>query len=513
MDGRPILKHPVRWRAEKLTDKYIMLMLLVFPLFWGFEGYSAITVSKHIFFVSATCLWLIGLIACAAFGISRRGFRFKSPGPARWPVLAFALACALSALLSPYAGESLLGAGRYDGLLTILLYCAVFLGVSLTAKPEVKYSYCLGISVFFCCIVAALQLSGLDPFGLYPNGYTYYDAHIKYSSEFLGTIGNSGLLAGYLSLSLPILAAVYVTRGAKADALLLIPAAFSSFVLAESKIAGAAVALVLCALVSAPVLLRDMGRVSRAFAALAASLLGVLAALAVNMGKNGGAAATILVFSKLQASALSALILCLIISAWSRRTKMEFSPRDLCVFFAALSVAAALAGLAAIYFWPGDSGTVFEISRVLHGEISDSFGSSRILIWKNALELFPERPLLGGGPGTLALRLDVTFSRFVPETGKTMTTFVDNAHNEYIGYLVNTGLLGLVSYLAAVFLGFYGWMKAAGKDALITSFGCGVIAYWIYGLFGLGLSLVAPMFWICWGLIAARRGDNDCLED
>lgn len=85
----------------------------------------------------------------------------------------------------------------------------------------------------------------------------------------------------------------------------------------------------------------------------------------------------------------------------------------------------------------------------MQGNIKDSFGSSRILIWRKSLELVPERMLLGGGPGTLSLRLDVNFSRFVEETGQTLSSSVDNAHNDYLGILVNTGLLSLAAYLAA----------------------------------------------------------------
>ena len=39
------------------TDIYVFVMLLVFPLFTGFKGYAAVTVSKYLFFVICTALW------------------------------------------------------------------------------------------------------------------------------------------------------------------------------------------------------------------------------------------------------------------------------------------------------------------------------------------------------------------------------------------------------------------------------------------------------------------------
>ena len=54
------------------------------------------------------------------------------------------------------------------------------------------------------------------------------------------------------------------------------------------------------------------------------------------------------------------------------------------------------------------------------GLINDSFGSSRIRIWRAVWAAFRERPWLGTGAGTLSHRIDITFSRFVPETGETL---------------------------------------------------------------------------------------------
>ena len=127
-------------------------------------------------------------------------------------------------------------------------------------------------------------------------------------------------------------------------------------------------------------------------------------------------------------------------------------------------------------------------------------GSSRILIWRECLRLFPERPLLGGGPDTLALRVDVHFSRFVEETGKTLRSGVDNAHNEYLGCLINTGLAGLAAYLCLLFMGARSWLKKSGKP-LTCALGLGCLCYCVQGFFALGLPLVSPLFWLSLALL------------
>ena len=44
---------------EWVTDKFILIMLAVFPLWVGFDGYSNVTLSKFLFFVICTGLWLL----------------------------------------------------------------------------------------------------------------------------------------------------------------------------------------------------------------------------------------------------------------------------------------------------------------------------------------------------------------------------------------------------------------------------------------------------------------------
>ena len=146
------------------------------------------------------------------------------------------------------------------------------------------------------------------------------------------------------------------------------------------------------------------------------------------------------------------------------------------------------------------SGTVFELRQFLRPAAQDSFGSSRLGIWRACLKLIPERPLLGGGPGTLALRLDIRFSRFVPETGQALSTFVDNAHNVYLGALVDTGFFGLFALLGVLAVSAVNGIRCR-RDPLILSILLGAVCCAIHAFFGLGLCLSAPLFWLLLGVI------------
>lgn len=423
-------------KARWLTDKYISLMLLVFPLWTGTEGYAAITRGKFLFFAVLSALYLALLLPCALL-VGEKPRRARLP---QWFALAFMAAACLSAALSPYGRAVILGASRYDGLLTLLLYGGIFLGVSAFGEWKKYYVYLLAASASICSLVAIPQLLGGNPFGLYPGELTYFDANVRYTGEFLGTIGNTNLLAAFYCLCIPLFIWHALTHRALRDRLVLAAAALCLGVLIASRVASGAVALAAAAVVLMPYYVNYTSH-SRKKALIAA---GCMAAL-------------------------------------------------------------CLAALAAVYAYGGNSGTLHELSQLLHGHVEDSYGSSRVAIWRECLRLFGESPVTGGGPDTLVLRTDMTFSRFVEETGSTISTHVDNAHCEPLGYLVNLGALGLIPYLALCAESLRRFFRGCAPAA-----GGALCCYYVQSLFGLGLCIVVPLVWIYMGLVCSGKELEKC---
>ena len=482
------------------TNIYISIMLLIFPLFTGFSGYANITFSKFAFFAAFAALWLAFL---AAAGIMQR-----LPLPRlqlhHYAALVFAAVCLASWLLSPYRGDSLIGAGRYDGLVTQLLYVCIFIGVSFFGELRRSHFVCLGISAFLCSAVAIVQLFGIDIFGLFPGDYCHYDAGIRYSGAFLGTMGNTNVLSAFFCLALPALFVLPVLSSRRYAWLALIPCCAVTFVLIRARVAGGFVGLMFAALAAMPLLLTDMGRVRRALAAAAPILITAAAALAFSPAYSLDTGLELgFRFGTASALCLVLAALCIAFSLLARSFP-PLSSKTLRRFFVALSILIIVAALIFLWFAPAEEGTVYELSQVLHGNIGEKFGSSRVLIWRECLAVFGEHPILGSGPDTLALRVDVEFSRYVEETGKTLRSGVDNAHNEYLGYLINTGLLGLAAYLALLFCAADKWLRCPENHGMLA-IGTGVLCYCAQSFFALGLPLVAPLLWISAGLICSRQ--------
>lgn len=406
-------------------------MLLVFPLWTGFDGYSNITRPKFLFFAALTGIWLAALVVCAL--ICR--YRPSRPGLFRIFVLAFMAAACISAAFSDSGAFTIVGSSRYDGLVTLLLYGCIGLGVSRWGEFKERYVNLTAVASGLCCLVCILQLLRVNVLGLFPQGLDFYDAGTKYSGEFLGTIGNTNVLSAYFCLAIPLLAVSSLRAKPLRRALLLLPCLGCISVLVIIRAESGLVGCLGCLLVVVPYYVNYIGR------------------------------------------------------------------RKLALRLLAAEAAIAAAALALVFFFPPSGGTLWELSELLHGRVEDSFGSSRIAIWREGLRLFAEAPVIGGGPDTFGLRSELNFSRFVAETGATLSTHADNAHCEPLGILVNLGILGFCAYCAVVFSSLRRWFRGSAPAV-----GAALLCYLVQSLFGLGLCIVVPIVWIYMGLISSDAG-------
>jgi len=477
------------------TDIYISAVLLAYPLFTGFKGYTQITGAKLAFLLGMTVVWFAAIILGLFLDSDRLEPRL---GPESALILLCLAACCLSAILSPYGTKDILiGAGRFDGLLHTLLCILIFLGVRIYGRFRLRYVYCLCISMVLCCVVTITQFIGLNPLKLFPSDFTYYDMGTLYSGEFLGTIGNGNLFSAFLCLCIPVVFGFYIC-GYINEFISLSCVFLGSFCLFECTVSAGKLALCVCLLAASPVLVTDTGRLRR--------LLRVLGVLALSLGLSMCFSGKmdkrdVLLSFQISKSAVwlfagsgAALILSCFPLARNMKTK------GLRLLLGGVSVLLLASALLFVYTTKAREGTIYELSQMLRGEVQDSFGSSRILIWRETLDLVSERPLTGGGPGTLPLRLSIEFKRFVAETGKMLRTSVDNAHNVYLGMLVDCGIPALLFYVSAIAVTLINAFRKAGSRPFSASVCCGLLAYWVQDFFGLGLFILTPVVWILWGL-------------
>jgi len=220
---------------EKISDIYVLLLLSVYILFVTPKGYRAIVEAKYAAFMTLSLAYIVIMFVAG----SRP--RMKLPQAA---ALLYLLFTAISAVLSPYKSQVFLGGSRKDGLLTIAVYCLVFILLLQYYKPKRRHLYVFAVVMAAFCFITFLQMLGLDPLNLYPAGLSYADANIKYSGVYIGTLGNANMAAAVLAMAVPafVMAALFKRKKA-AEVLLLVPAAMCMMVLVETgSSAGAAAA-------------------------------------------------------------------------------------------------------------------------------------------------------------------------------------------------------------------------------------------------------------------------------
>ncbi len=116
-----------------------------------------------------------------------------------------------------------------------------------------------------------------------------------------------------------------------------------------------------------------------------------------------------------------------------------------------LSVAAVIFLIILALFYPTIKSKVSDcFNRTPKPNAGTSSCQIRLITWEGGLKAFRARPLLGFGPETFVY----SYYQFRPAAHNLTTEwnfYYNKAHNEFLNYLTNTGVLGLGTYLA--FLG------------------------------------------------------------
>ncbi len=127
---------------------------------------------------------------------------------------------------------------------------------------------------------------------------------------------------------------------------------------------------------------------------------------------------------------------------------------------------------------------------------NDQWGTNRGYIWRKSVEMFMEFPihqkLIGFGPDTFGI---LTTSEIMDEMIAATGEVFDNAHNEYLQFLLTNGILGLMSYLTFLIGAIVTMVRKGGKDPYVMGCLIGILCYSMQASVNLNLPVVTPMLW------------------
>ena len=142
---------------------------------------------------------------------------------------------------------------------------------------------------------------------------------------------------------------------------------------------------------------------------------------------------------------------------------------------------------------------------------NDEWGTHRGYIWRNAIESFhafsPFKKLFGFGPDTFGIvLLDKT-------KGNVYGELFDNAHNEYLHYLITVGILGLAAYLTYLVSFVVRCIRRGCSNPCVIAAMMAVVCYSTQAFVNLNLPIATPIMWLMLTLGALGCSGNGQAKD
>ena len=192
-----------------LTEIYIFVILVVFPLCVDSTGFFRILECKYRYYLIINAIYLISIIVTLLYYLlfkRTRFFKNLKVHKIQWCVIAFWIVNVISTLASPFFNDYNLfvGVGRGEGLLNITLYCLSFLCVTLFGKFKKRYILYFSISSIFVSLISILQYIGFNPLNMYQDGIGTHNV------SFIGTIGNVDTVSAFYCIFLTVSMTAFV---------------------------------------------------------------------------------------------------------------------------------------------------------------------------------------------------------------------------------------------------------------------------------------------------------------
>ena len=527
-----------------ITSAFLLYMLVIYPLALH-DHYFDITYTKYTVFkvgvILFAVIWAMGLVIVFT-GINAGDMKGRHAGGNAKVgtmdklkavicdgvygtdicMVLFFISGVMSFIMAEDKKNAFTGAqGRYCGLAFMILIFIMYIIVSArVSNMEKMWSlismvFVLVSSVTF--IIAILQNIGFDPFKLLDG------INRKQRNIYVSTFGNIDIFGSFICIALPLFMGLYVTEKSNIKRIVYgigVFAGFMAFIPANADVVFAGVGAAIIAVLFATVY---MERVDRLFELVMLGSGGYLGMVLLRklVGTNG---AKITGFNRLaEHPALLviifavALFIRLIIQVYINRNKTEIyineNKGEVYInkqkngtgikLIIALAVV-LISGIAVIIYGRKNNLAMFDFN--------DKWGSYRGYIWRRVTGLYGELPfvqkIFGHGNESIRSLMD---ERFYDEMLQVTGTVYDNAHNEYLQYLVTQGLLGMLSYVGVVVTAAIAGVKKIKKSPYILGLLLAVISYGVQAIFNVNQCITTPYMFLMTAMLigVCRRASEE----
>lgn len=401
-----------------------------------------------------------------------------------WAVTAFGISVLLSAIFSSYPSDAWLGlSARYQGAVTVTVYILVYYLVSRNYSLRQNYLFFAVAAFCVVSILGVLNCFDIDLFGFYKN------LRSDYKTIFVSSIGNINFYSAYFCLLFPLVICGYSLTKKRVSRLVysfaLVIGTFGMMVTAsESFAVGFCVSMLIIPLF----FFSDKNKMlyflqSVAIITVAAQLFNFVYSKAETTNIAFSKAVTIFLRPEISVTVfLLSFVLYLVIILFPN--KLKLFEKMYIVFLILLVLVGA---------------TLFILSNTVglgrldsYLRLTSDWGTYRGTIWRFCLRAYRKfgiKDLLFGiGPECLQ-NLDFESAVFGNKT-------IDQAHNEYVQYIMTTGFFGIFSYLGIIFATALTVIKKLRYSTLAVGIFASLVAYWIQAAVNLAQPFTTPIMYL-----------------
>lgn len=482
-------------KPEFGCDVFCILILGIFPIFLTEGLFFTLNYSKYLFLIfSSAALLLFYIFSPYA---KKTMSSLKKISVPDWAMISLCAVYIISGLMSSDFAEALNGAsGRFNGIITILCYTIIYFIITRYGGIKPIFFYIFAISSSLVFLLGILNFFQIDPLNAYAN--------VKESEReiFLSAIGNRNFFSAFVCIGLPIFATLFCLSKTRLKTIFFaIATIFGELALFIGNSDSGFIGMVIVFLVL-PIFLFDNYNSFRRYIMFtftffaSAQIINILIfSTSKEVGKIAGIS-NLLMNSKISIIILMFLaLISLILYIFPLEKKLPLGIIKK-IFVGMITVLIVIFLISFFYFSVINTHISLGIFED-YLRFSSDFGSNRGSVWIALLTAFISFPIIkifiGSGPDTI---YQVLLEYYPNEIRNGSLLPFDSAHNEYIHYLITTGLIGLAAYCTLI--GFLiSWaLRSAKKSEFMLPLASSAICYAVQGFFNISVVSVTPLFFL-----------------
>ena len=488
---------------------YCVVMLLCFPLFFH-NSYIDILEAKTGFFYVITGIYLIGIVGGSIFllihqkkkeGTQKKRIKIIKWSPTDYFAVLFVIASLVSMLMADYKENVFWGIeGKLFGVFALLLCCGIYMALSHYFQWNTIFFWSCLFGVGSVSVLSVCNRFGMDPLCMYDK---IDSTQIK---DYISTIGQINIVSNYLCIFVPLLMGLFFFTKTKTSKILYGSGTILGIMAGVCTNSDSFFLGMLMAYFYFWYFAFDSKEKLCDFVLLGSMGTGALWMLNI---LNGWCQYPIecrnlqMILVSYVPSVFWLICLLIFVFLWigikkKMPDRMEGAlKKGRRILFSLLGVV-FLAGIGVIIYGNMTGGTIFPSFIREYFIFDDTWGTNRGYVWKRTVKLFGELPLFqklfGVGPGNFELFFEEYFINSMASFGY----YFQDAHNEFLQFLVTTGIVGAIGYFGMLITSVLNCMKE--KETIKKVFAIVFLVWIVQGMVNNPIVFTTPYLFLFMGI-------------